>query len=321
MNPDVAQAIPEFVHSGILEREKEPRIMRIARGELLSVHAEIRLLFYLGVLLTTAGAGVLIEENYQHIGPVAVAVLFACSAAALFVWAARKAPDFSWAETPSPSMGYEYLLLLSVLLGAADLAFIEVQFTPLGAHWLWHLLIVSLLMAGIAIRYDSRTIFSLALSTFAAWRGLSVSLMEKPIWRISDDSLRLNALGCGLMFVFLGRFLLHTRRKPHFEPTAVYLGWLLALGALVSGGTTHGTNGVVYVLLLLGTGCGVAWRYFRLRRFLLFVFGVLAVFIGLNEMVLKSDADFMIQSLAVSIMAIGMVALLWKTHRKMKEPL
>jgi hypothetical protein len=293
----------------------------MAQGELISIHPEIRLLFYFGVLLTAGGVGLLVKQNYQQIGPLAISVGVGIGALASFAWAVRQAPSFSWEEVPSPSLGYDYLLLLGVLLAAADLAFIEVQFTPLGANWPWHLLITSLLMLGIAIRYDSRTIFSLALSTFAAWRGLSVSLIEKPIWRVTDESIRWNAICCGMLFIFLGCFLLRTRRKPHFEPIAVHLGWLLILGALVSGGWAPGLAGMTYITLLVATGIGLAWHSYKKQRYPLFSFGVFAVFIGPNEFVIKSQFDFVLKSLLVSGSAIVLIALLWKAHRTMKEPL
>ncbi len=321
MNPDVAEAIPEFVRRGILKEEKASGLLRIARGELISIRPELRLLFYFGVLLTAGGAGLLVKQNYQQIGPVAVAIFVGVAALASFAWAVRQAPAFAWGETPSPSLSYDYLLLLGVLLAAADLAFIEVQFTPLGENWPWHLLVTSILMACIAIRYDSRTIFSLSLSTFAAWRGLSVSLIEKPIWHASEESIRWNALCCGLVFVFLGRFLLRTKRKPHFETVAVHLGWLLILGALISGGPSDRLKGIAYITALAATGLGLAWHSFRKQRFPLFSFGVLAVFIALNELVIRARLDFVPKSLLVSGTAVALIALLKKAHRKMKEPL
>ncbi len=321
MNPDLAKAIPEMVESGVLEETKARTLLRMAQGELISIRPEIRLLFYLGVLLTAAGVGLLVKQNYQQIGPLAISIGVGVGALASFAWAARQAPAFSWREVPSPSLGYDYLLLLGVLLAAADLAFIELQFTPLGANWPWHLLITALLMLCIAIRYDSRTIFSLALSTFAAWRGLSVSLIEKPIWRVTDESVRWNAICCGLLFVFLGHYLLRTGRKSHFEPVAVHLGWLLILGALVSGGWAQGLKGITYIAFLTAMGIGLAWHSFQKQRFPLFSFGVFAAFIALNELVTKSRLDFVLKSLLVSGTAIVLIALLWKAHRRMKEPL
>ena len=44
-----------------------------ASDELVSVRWELRTLLYLGVLLVTAGVGLLVKENFDRIGPVAVA--------------------------------------------------------------------------------------------------------------------------------------------------------------------------------------------------------------------------------------------------------
>ncbi len=320
MNPDVAKAIPELVRRGIIPQERSSLLLRIATRSLVSVHGEIRLLFYLGVLVTTAGVGLLVQEYYQHIGPVAVAVVVGIAAIACLSWAAKNAKPFSWGESASPWLAFDYLLLLGVLLASSDLAFIEIQFTPLGAHWPWHLLIVSILMACVAVRYDSRTVFSLALSTFAAWRGLSVSLVENSIWHASEESVRLNAISCGVIFVLLGYYLLRSRKKPHFEPVAAHLGWLLILGALVSGVGLHGPEGIAYVVLLSATGIFLAWLSYVKRRFSLFAYGVLAVYIASISLVLKADLDSTGELVCIMIISLILIALLWRAQKKMKEP-
>ena len=62
--------------------------------ELISIHPEIRLLFYFGVLLTAAGVGLLVKQNYHQIGPLAIAIGVGIGALASFAWAARRAPAF-----------------------------------------------------------------------------------------------------------------------------------------------------------------------------------------------------------------------------------
>ncbi|HEV2844716.1 MAG TPA: DUF2157 domain-containing protein, partial [Thermoanaerobaculia bacterium] len=232
MNPDVAQAIPKLVETGALPPEKAPLLLRVARRELVSAHWELRALLYLGVLLVTGGVGLLIKENLDRIGPAVIAAAIGLAAAAALIWVERAAPPFSWKEMKSPNLAFDYILLLGVLLAAADLAYIEAQFTPLGANWPWHLLIVAILSALAAFRYDSRIVFSLALSTFAAWRGVSVAHFGSNLFGGVQDTVRWNMLACGLLFAVFGLFLAKTDRKAHFEPVAVHLGWLLILGAL-----------------------------------------------------------------------------------------
>lgn len=319
MNPDVANAIPDLVRHGILPEDKGSVALRIARSELVSVYLEIRLLFYFGVLLITGGIGLLVEQNYRHIGPLAVAAALGISALTLLGWVARKAPPFSWGETQSPSLGFDYILPLGVVLAATDLAFVEVQFTPLGSGWPWHLLIVSAFMAIIAVRYDSRTVFSLALSTFAAWRGLSVSLIEKPLWFASAESVRWNAIVCGILFILLGRFLLHTGRKPHFEPVAIHLGWFLVLAAMVSGGPQRGIMGMAYIVMLAAAASFLARFAVRARRFGLFAFGIFGLYIALTELVFKAGLEFELEMLWVALTSLILMVLLWKAQRKLKD--
>ena len=99
MNPDVAEAIPELVRHGFLPGDRAAVGLRIARDELVSLRLEIRLLFCFGVLLTSAGVGLLAEQNYQRIGPPAMAAALGVSVVALLGRAAcrvrRKRRDSS----------------------------------------------------------------------------------------------------------------------------------------------------------------------------------------------------------------------------------
>src|SRR5262249_25504716 len=241
----------------------------------LSVRAELQVLLYGGVLLITAGVGVLVRENLDRLGPVAIAAALTLAALACLVWVARVAPRFSRGEVPSERFGFDYVLLLGILLVSADLAYVETQFTPLGEHWPLHLLVVAGLAGLLAFRYDSRTLFSLALASFAAWRGVTISLRAAAdtLWQGATEELRMNALGCAVLFVLLGYLLGRGTVKPHFEPVATHLGWLLLLGALASGGGLETSTELLFVLGLLVVSTGLAWRAVVRRRFPLFVLG------------------------------------------------
>ncbi|MFI5166793.1 MAG: DUF2157 domain-containing protein [Thermoanaerobaculales bacterium] len=287
MDPEVAAAVPELVGQNVLAPEQAAPFLRVARGELLSVRNELRVLLYGGVSLVMAGVGLLVKENIDRLGPVTIAVALGLAAAACLGWVARVAPRFSWREQPSPNLAFDYLLLLGTLLAAADLAYIEVKFTPLGANWPWHLLLVALLCGLLAFRYDSRVLFSLSLTTLAAWRGVSLGTIGSATWRLGQVAvLRWNAVACGVVFVVAGWALQRFGRKPHFEPTAVHLGWLLLLGGLASGaleGSHLGDSWPGFALLLLAVAGALAVGALRARRFSLFAIGVLAGYIAVSR--------------------------------------
>jgi hypothetical protein len=288
MNPDVAAAVDRLREDGTLTSAQAALFGRAARGKLISVRAELRLLHYGGVLAVMAGVGLLVQENLDRIGPVAISIGLWTAAILALVWAWRHAPPFSWGESASEHLAFDYILLLGVLLTGAALAYLEVQFTPLGASWRHHLLIVGLFAAAAAVRGDSRLVATVALTTLAAWRGVSASPLERVFWTAGDEgALRANAILTGLAFVALGQALVWFERKAHFEPVAAYLGWLLILGAILSGIDDGGAESAFRAGLFV-IGAGLAALAFRGGRFPLFGMGLVAAYIGLSALVVDN---------------------------------
>ena len=299
LNPEVAAALPALVEAGVIAPQQAALAGRIARRELVSVRAELRTALYLGVLLFLAGVSLLAKENFERIGPFGIACGLTLAATGALFWVVRRGPAFSWGVEESPHLAFDYILLLGVLLVGADLAYVEWQFTPLGAQWSWHLFFMALFTGAMAVRYDSRVLWSLALSTFAAWRGLAVTARAATTVLFGEASVavRWNALVCGLAFVALGALAKRFDRKAHFEPVATYLGWLLVLGGLVGGsaGESFGDSGAViaWSFALLVVGAGLAVWTLRQRRFWLFALGVVGGYIGLSVLVLRGlGAEF-----------------------------
>jgi len=313
VNPDAALAIPALVADGVLPAEAAPRLLRVARGELVSVHAELRALLYAGVLVLTGGVGLMVKENLDRIGPVAVAAALGLAAAAALAWTLRVAPPFSWQEVPSPNLAFDYVLLLGILLAAADLAYCEAAFGLLGAHRSWHLLIVAGIAGLAAFRFDSRVVFSLALTSLAAWRGVSLADAGAAGWN-ATAAWRWNAIACGILFAGLGIGLARWRRKAHFEPVAVHLGCLLALGGIASGLERPEWGGA-----LLLAGAALAAIAYRTRRFPLFAYGVVAAYVGLTRLLVEAVHDFAAGCLWIGVSSILLVGGLMAAQRRMKE--
>jgi hypothetical protein len=320
MSPDVAKAIPQLQGRGLLTEVQARHFLRVARGELVSVHNELRLMLYAGVVLITAGVGVLVQQNVDRLGPVAIAVAIGTAAAACFFWIARHSVPFTWKEAPSTHVAFDYVLLLGVLLASADLAYVEAQFTPFGANWPWHLFFASLFMAALAFRFDSRVVFSLALSTFAAWRGVSMTFIGDGFGSSFGAATRVNTIACGVLFVVLGVLLVRHERKEHFEPVATYLGASLVLLALASGSLTDESSWSAYTAFLMLAGAGLAAYslYFK-DRFPLFAMGALSAYVGVSRVVVPSiDGETLVFTWFL-LTSIGAIAALIVAHRAMER--
>lgn len=331
ISPDVAAAVTRLKREAVVSPEQARLFGRVSRGELVSLSPAIQALLYIAVVALTSGVGLLFKDRLIDLGPASISTAVAMASLACLVWVARVSRPFSRAEVASANIAFDSILVLGALLAAADLAYIESRFSPLGANWAWHLLIVSLFYAALAFRFDSRTLFSLALTTFAAWRGVAATSVERSLFGFfkDTDAVRLNALVCGVIFVGLGRSLVRRQLKPHFEPVAVHLGWLLGLQAIAWGiDDTAWESKALHCLTLTGIGGGLAWFAWRARRFALFVFGVLAAYLGLVVLALDiwdriPELERRVRELGafsfIATSSAGLLVALFTLHRRFRR--
>lgn len=284
-SPEVARALTGLVADGVLAPEKAAPLVAVARGELVSIRAELRALLGLAVTLATAGVGLWIKAHPDLLGPVPVALLLGAAAAGATLFAARRSSAFTWGRDPERDWIVDGLVLLAAGLVGAELAWIERQFGALGASWPLHLLAVSLATGALAVRFDSLAAWSLALATFAAWRGVGWGADLGGLERSLDgraNELRFEWLACGALFFALARLAERFGRKAHFEPATTVLAFLAAVTGLASG-LGEATWWPLWALSLGGLGVGAAaWAFVRRRRGLL-ALGALAAYVALTR--------------------------------------
>lgn len=323
MNPDVVGAIARLQADGVLSAAQAARFDRVARRRLVSVRLEIRALLYAGVLLLVGGVGALIAQHQREIGPLAIALGVGLAALACLAWVARRATPFSWGAVASPGVAFDYVLLLGLLLAAADLAYVETQFAILGPRWPRHLLFVAALDLLVAYRCDSRTALGLGLTSLAAWRGLVVGLVPTALGPGVAADLRASAIGLGLFYLAAAVASVRLERKAHFETVFASAGLLLLLGGLLAGALNDPRAWTLWVLATLvvaGVVMGVA---VRLGRSLYFALGVLAAYVALVRLLFEpfrygSHADSLPLLLSAGLGA-GMLSLIFAVHRRMRD--
>ena len=318
-SPELSEALPELVRQGVVSPERAAAPLRAARGELLSIRGELRALLYLGVLVLMAGVSILVKENLDRIGPVGIAAGIGLAAVACLGWTLHKAPPFSWGKAESTDWSFDYLLLLGILLLGADLAYIEVKFAALGNDWSGHLLLMSVVTAALAVRCDSRMSWTLALSTFAAWRGVAASrVFDETTGGRSLDSLRLNLIFCGLFFVALGLAFRRFDRKAHFEPTTTFLGALATLAGVGLFALDASGPWIPWALVFLAIAVALAVIALRFRRFGLFALGAVAAYAALTRLAFEVVSDEFFGCLWFAGTCTGMIVLLFLVQRRFR---
>jgi hypothetical protein len=322
LQPEVVAAVGALREKGLLKDPPASYLLRVARGDLVSVRLEIRALLYLGVLLLTTGVGLFVKENHDRIGPAAIASALGLSALACLLFVGRRAAPFTWDRAPEPGVAFDYVLLLGLLLAAADLAYIEVQFSLFGPDWPYHLLAVSVLCLLAAFRWDSAVALGLALTSFAAWRGVSVNVLKGALGPGNPEETRWNAVVCGFAFAVAGLVYARVGRKAHFEDVWLNFGLLLLFGGLLSGVIGERDAWGWWFVLLLAVAGAVVSLAFRAGKTLCFAEGVVAAYLGLLRLLFELFRSFGLGTLfflVVAGSAAGVLGFIVAAHRRMRE--
>ena len=321
--PEATAAVPRLVERGLLAEPAARRALAAARGELVSARAELRWGMGTGVALVAAGLGLALARHLDRLGTWGVAALLALAAAACFGAVLRRAPAFTWGRAAESDWIDDGLVLLGLALVGAELAWVETRLAGLGDDWPWHLLIASLAAAAAALRFDSRVAWFLALTTFAAWRGLSLATAGTLLFEGREVVLRWNALAVAALFAVLGAALWRTGRKAHFEPTTTLVAAAIGLAALFSGMLGDRPGALAWAAGLAAAGGAVAAFALRTRRFGLFTLAVLAVYAALTRFAwaaLGGELFVTLGCLWLVASAAGTIALLvWVQRRFRRE--
>jgi hypothetical protein len=275
------------------------------RREVFSLQPELRIIAWGGAMLLATAAGIVLKNNLDRIGPLALALLMAIAAAACYVWV--------WWRRSRASLADDYVLLLGALLVSGDVAFIESQFHLLGANWYRHYLLLAVFHAAGAYLYRSRVLLTLSITAMAAWLGIE----RRPFGffgPFDGKELALRAAaGCAVML--MGRAL---NRRAEFTPVFEHFAANFAFAATFAL-MSHGPSRIAGCLLAIALAAVVIAWGFRTRReaFVLyaFVYAVIAFDILLID---RLNAEAFIFLLLV-ISTIGAIAALFAIHSRFRE--
>jgi len=273
------------------------------RRDVFSVQPEVRICAWAGAMLVAAAIAIVLKNNLERIGPLALAALI--GAAALGCYA------FVWMRRKRPSLVDDYILLLGALLVSADVAFIETQFHLFGDAWYRHFAVLAVVHGVTAYLYNSRTLLTLAVVAMCSWLGVQ----QAPLPLLDDaEQMSLRLLGC-LALVMMWRFL---NRREEFNPVLEHFGFnlmMLAPFVLVS------AKGMLVTgcMLTIIAAATVIHLGFRLRRESVvlygFVYGVVAADVLLIDLV---DSNIFALFL-ILVSMIGAIVALFAIHARFQR--
>ena len=242
----VVERLSRWKDEGVITPVQFERLGAIVRKDRFSVSLELNALLYIGVLSIAAGLLWTVRTHFTELGDTAIVGALTVIVALCFGYCFSRARPYSPGEVESPTAIFDYVLYLGCLVFAIELAFVEMRFALLKDAWDCYVLVSAAVFFAAAYRFDNRFVLSLALSTLAAWFGITLSRFGFD----PADSLRVSALVYGALVAGTGIALQRLAIKPHFVETHLHVAATAAFVALTSGVTSANT-GFFYLFGLL----------------------------------------------------------------------
>lgn len=265
----------------LITQEQYEHIKPILTGKIVSVFYELRTLLYLGILLFSSGAGILIYQNIGQIGHLLAHSGLTLLMLACFAYVTLKRQPYSHDSVKPSSPYYDYVLLLGCLLLVSVLGYAQFQFKLLEGNLEWATLSTAVIFFAVAYRFDHVGILSMAITAFVSFWGIRLSIVN---WAAGDfftsRQLYVTALVLGLSLTAIGSWLDTRKIKMHFSFTYQNFGLLLYFAGCLVGMAAEDIPYGWFVLLIY-SGCAAAYRIAQWKKsFLFLLYAFLAAYIA-----------------------------------------
>lgn len=307
--------LEQWTDRGLITPEQKTLLAGLVRGEPFSLFLELNVLLYAGILAFVAGLGWTITTWSQQMGDVVVLTILSALLAACLWHCFSRAPAWSPAETPSPSLVFDYVLYLGALIWSVELAYIENRFRMLSGQWDMYLLATSALFFFLAYRFDNRFVLSLALSSLAAWFGFTISQWP----RHHDAAYRQYAILYSLIVSGAGTALERRGVKPHFFGAYLNISANVLFWALLSGVFDREHDVLWLLCLLAACGASLAWGITR-RQFPFVAYAAVYGYVGVSAVLVRdmNSSEAILSYFIVTGIAM-LVMLVWIARRLGRE--
>ncbi|MDO6433105.1 DUF2157 domain-containing protein [Flavitalea sp. BT771] len=313
---------------GLIPEESLRKAETLESQRLFSLHWELKLLLYLGVVLLSGGLGILVYKHIDTIGHQAVLAFIALVSAGSFLYCARKKPSFHWGKMAAADAVYDYILLLACLSLLTFVGYLQYAYEVFGHHYGLATFIPMILLFISAYYFDHLGVLSLAVTNLAAWAGIAIT----PLHLLQDsnfanDQVIYTGILLGWVLMAAGRWSSQSGRKAHFEPTYTNFGFHLYFVAALAGLFTHDSLYLLWFLVFAAIAWFLYTQAMARRSFYFVVFIVLYTYIALSYVVVQlleniqgNGFNILVLGLLYFILsAVGVGSLLIRLNRKLKN--
>jgi hypothetical protein len=278
------QATQKLFERNFITQEQLNQIKSYRSLGIFSLNAELKMLLYLSVLLFTSGIGILIYENIDSIGHIAILSLLLIVTVVCFYFCFKNSKGFQKTETTFESPVLEYLVLLANILTCIFIGYLQFQYKPFGTHYDLATLVPTIVSFICAYYFDNKSVLTIAITGLAAYVGFSVTPQD--LFHNNFYSY----LGLSYSSIILGGLLIlwtiYSSRislKIHFN--LVYLTFALHMISIASISNMVNEYTGLWILFsaVLAGSCFYFYKAsYEQKAISLYVFMILYAYIGIN---------------------------------------
>jgi hypothetical protein len=280
------QATQTLFEKNLITDEQFVQVKAYRSLSIFSLHNELKLFLYLSVLLFTTGIGILIYQNIDTIGHIAILSLLLIVTVICFYFCFKKSKGFQKEDTSFENPVLQYLVLTATLLSCIFVGYIQFQYEIFGTHYGLATLVPTIISFFCAYYFDNKSALTIAVTGLAAYIGLSVSpqtLLNSNFY--TTDTLSYSAIVLGVLLIVWTIYSTRINLKVHFN--FIYLTYALHLISIAAINNLFGYYWLIFAIIL---GASTYYFYkvsYQIPSISLFVFTIIYGYIGINIIVFK----------------------------------
>jgi hypothetical protein len=283
--------LTQLKSAAFLTAEEADRLKNAELNKPFSVHWELKTLLYLGVILLNIGLGYLIYQHMDTIGHAAIIAVISLICLGCFYYAARTAQPFSLNEIKSPTLYFDYAVLLGCLTFLIVEGYLQYQYGVFGTKYSLAALIPVFLFFPVAYYFDHRGALSLAIVALGSWVGLTITPLELLNQNdFSNHLLVYTGILLGILLSLIGLISALKNVKKHFSFAyfnfGIHLFFISALTALFNFNQLY----LFIPLIILGL-IGYIFYAEKTHSFYLFLVASIYGYIALTYLIIKALLD------------------------------
>ena len=323
--------IPLFsrlLKEGLISAASFDKIKTYSSKQLFSLHWEIRVILYLGILVLTGGLGVLVYKNIDTIGHHAILLFIAMICAGSFYYCFKNRLPFSKDKVRSPSAYFDYILLLACLSFIIFLGYFQYQYHIFGNRYGLAIFFPMLLLFFCAYYFDHLGILSLAITNLGAWVGITITPLQLLEGNdFNSTNIIFTGIFLGLVLVFASQLSSRKKFKAHFKFTYLNFGMNVLFVSALAGMFQFEKAYLLWSLFVAGIGYFFYWYAKGERSFYILLMSTLYVYVAITYVILKMLFDIDSADMAAIYLAfiyfivsgIGLVIFLMRTNKIIKN--